>query len=557
MCMGLSGCPLIEPSNENTLSNDKVNLNRLDIFDTTQLIPYQIQLTDSDWQSLRYEGRNLGTIAGACDTFGEYTRFRSKVEIARYTLEDVEIRKKGGLGSLSAIRPSIKLDVGDGAINAGRTVGGNRRLTLNNNHQDPSNVEQCLAYQIFNAAGIHAPRCSLVQVAIRGIDKGIYSQVENIRKPFLQRAFGNSNGQLLEGESSDFNQALMPTFESKYTQSGTTQEKLQAVLEALTSDDDQLWNTLDQLINMEYFLTFIAIEALIGHSDSYSAGQSNFYLYLNPQDNRFYFIPWGADQSFQTDLVKTGETSPYHSIYLRSELSHRVWQVKDIRDRYDTIMSTLLNSVWNESDLLAEVDRLAQLSQTESLHLEEIRAFIAQRRGQILAELGDDNRVANKTPIRTLPASLDENCITLPEFTARFNGVMSTADSDDFNAQFSIQYLHRSTEYKIDSIPGTFDSGIKTELDTSHIEEPKDTVFIRFWRETEANNFWVTLVIPKATFVRGKHRFHGFDTFGVYGNDNDGFLGLIGDGSLIFDKASIGKDAPLSGTLSGKAIPIN
>ena len=71
------------------------------------------------------------------------------------TMGNVNVRKKGFIGSLSPDLPSLKLDFND--LQEGRTYQNVSRMTLNNNRQDPSNVRQCLAYDRFRDIGIAAP----------------------------------------------------------------------------------------------------------------------------------------------------------------------------------------------------------------------------------------------------------------------------------------------------------------------------------------------------------------------------------------------------------------
>jgi hypothetical protein len=80
------------------------------------------------------------------------------VAIGGERVPDVSVRKKGFLGSLSTVRPSLKLDFGRGDHD-GRTFHGTRDLTLNNNHQDRTNAKQCVAYDkdwnvVFNPGSI-------------------------------------------------------------------------------------------------------------------------------------------------------------------------------------------------------------------------------------------------------------------------------------------------------------------------------------------------------------------------------------------------------------------
>ena len=97
----------------------------------------------------------------------------------------------------------------------GRKYHGLERLTLNNNIQDPSLVKQYLSYKLFRKAGLPAPRCNFARVHVNGQYLGVYTNVESIRKPFLKRAFNDSDGDLYEGMINDFREGMYETFEVK------------------------------------------------------------------------------------------------------------------------------------------------------------------------------------------------------------------------------------------------------------------------------------------------------------------------------------------------------
>jgi hypothetical protein len=52
-------------------------------------------------------------------------------------------------------------------------------------------------------------------------------------------------------------------------------------------------------LDVDEFLRFIAVNAFTANWDSYLGGGHNFYLYLDPKDDKFRFIPWDQDLSLQ------------------------------------------------------------------------------------------------------------------------------------------------------------------------------------------------------------------------------------------------------------------
>src|SRR6185295_5667996 len=50
-------------------------------------------------------------------------------------------------------------------------------------------------------------------------------------------------------------------------------------------------------LDVDEFLRFVAVNAFITNTDSYLTGGHNFYMYLDPRDDKFRFIPWDQDLS--------------------------------------------------------------------------------------------------------------------------------------------------------------------------------------------------------------------------------------------------------------------
>ena len=115
----------------------------------------------------------------------------------------VGVRKRGFIGSVSFRKPSLKLDF-DKYVDDQALGGVLRRINLNNSVQDPTLLNTCLAYYVFAAAGLPAPRCNYARVAVNGRELGLYVHVEDIERSLLKRSFADSGGNLYEGTFSDF-----------------------------------------------------------------------------------------------------------------------------------------------------------------------------------------------------------------------------------------------------------------------------------------------------------------------------------------------------------------
>lgn len=541
----LNGC-VFEEDADSVLTDDG------DLFDANTLLTYEINIEADDWKTLAYEGKSLAVLGGACRRFDQYTQFRGQVEVAGVALQDVQIRKKGSLGSLSSTRPSLKLDVGSGAINEGREISGERYITLNNNHQSPAIIEQCLAYHVFRQAGVPSPRCNFAKVIAQGESKGIYTHIEDIKSKFLEREFGTSTGNLYEGNESDFTSVLVGRFEKKANNTSTDRSDLDSVVELIENGSADLYNDLNNVIDMDGFITFAAVEALIGHYDSYTGGLSNFYLYHDPADDKFHFIPWGTDQTFKDRL---GSGYP-ESVYLGNHLLDRLWSSTDFRQRYDDRMQSLLDTVWNEVELKNLADDYAQLVNANSDFVADVKGFIDGQRAKMIAELGDDNRSWPKSVTNVVPISESSDCQSLQSISGSFEGTTNGYQVPDYEAVFEFEYQIEDAPFTLNALPGSFTTNLWAGLDDTLTEQFYSVGKISFSKTMDDGDiYWITLVIPVTLFKPGEHPLHAFDTFGVYGSNNLGFLGFIGDGTIRLEKADFTTGSTIKGSLQGKLIP--
>ena len=381
-----------------------------DIFPTDRVLDVQITVADKDWDTIRFQSRDffsaLHESRKVAPPEAPYTYVDASVTIDGVVFSNVGVRKKGFLGSLSVTRPSLKIKLNHTDKDAG--IEGLTNLTLNNNKQDISLMSQFMGYALFNAADSPAPRCAYAKVTVNGVNLGVYSHVETVRKSFLRRAFGTDDGTLYEGPYVDFYDGWLGSFEHKTGKDGPGREKIQQLIEVLESKDKNIERAIGELVDLDTFYTFWAVEGLLGFWDGYSGNNNNFFIYLNPDTNKFHFLPWGADSLFSkhSKLRHHNKAGAPISVKTQGLLTHKLYQQESIRERYAQTMMGILENHWNEAELLAELDRIDAMVEphlvdaqrffgdrdegktySRTLVLEETRKFIRERRADITEEI--------------------------------------------------------------------------------------------------------------------------------------------------------------------------
>ncbi len=187
------------------------------------------------------------------------------------------------------------------------------------------------------------------------------------------------------------------------------------VAEIQTNDYD-FESAIAEHVDLEAFYKFWAIEGLLGFWDGYAANRNNFFVYLNPETDKFYFIPWGADALFVKHGYLQRDRREPLCVKTTGLIAHKLYQSKAGRDRYAAAMTDLLEDYWNEDDLLAEVDRIEALvrphlseSQRRALNVRGLKRFIRTRRDDVRREIFDGlppwTKVPGEPPV--IPAGRD------------------------------------------------------------------------------------------------------------------------------------------------------
>ena len=381
-------------------ASETVKADRLFVGD--RLIAVDIKIAGDDWATLCSQSRDFGSALQKTLQERPFTYFDADVTVDGVAMKGVRVRKKGFIGSLDAERPSLKV-----RFSKGHPVEGIDRLTLNNNKQDRSLISQYLGYRLYAAAGLPAPRCGFARVTVNGRYLGVYSNVEAIRKPFLKRSFGDDSGALFEGTVADFIPDRLQRLELK--NAAATRAGMEPLAKLLARPETDL-EALAELVDIDSFMKFWAMESLTGFWDGYANNQNNYFVYQNPADARLVFIPWGLDDAF-TDVMPI---PPYRlkikSVHGNAALPVRLYAHPKTRALYRKTLEEFMQDIWKEEELAAELDRLEDLLKDSTPRaqgdfpkaLRRVRGFISKRRRTLSKELDRwpvELRAEPRTPV--------------------------------------------------------------------------------------------------------------------------------------------------------------
>ena len=327
----------------------------------------------------------------------------SKRPIAKATVEEgdhvytnVAIHLKGAAGSWQPIndRPALTLNFDKFA--EGQDFHGFRKISLNNSVQDRSYLSEKISREMFEAAGVPVPRADHAKVELNGRDLGLYVLVEGYNKQFLKRYFHNTKGNLYDG---GFLREVTDELTANSGDKPEDQSDREALVKAAFEPDaKKRLARLEQVLDLDRFLSFLAMEVMLCHWDGYAMNKNNYRLFHDLDSNRMVFFPHGLDQMFGVDRVTPNCPVLPH---LQGVVAKAVLQTSEGRQRYLGRMSQLLTNVFRVEALTNRVNELAAKirpviaegsSRAAKQHENSVAALnqrIARRAESLRQQLGD------------------------------------------------------------------------------------------------------------------------------------------------------------------------
>jgi spore coat protein H len=338
-----------------------------DLFAQPQVYRLKIDLSPAAEQALQRDAR---------------TYVKATVREGDKVYSDVGLRLKGN-ASFQTLdkKPSLALKFNE--FVHGQDFHKRSKILLNNAHQDPSYLCEAIAGEIFRNAGVPAAKVTFALVQLNGREIGLYVMSEAANREFLSQYFSKSKGNLYEGVNTDVGDKL-----EKDSGDGSEDQYDLKSLAVAAKDPDaaQRLKRLESLLDLDRFISFIAVEVMIGHHEGYAMARNNYRIYHDPASGRMVFIPHGLDNLFATP---DAPLSPEW----KGLIAKAVLESPEGKRRYRERMTKLLASVFQPATLQTRIDALAAkvrpalaerneaAAKTFDSALTQLRYRVAQRAG--------------------------------------------------------------------------------------------------------------------------------------------------------------------------------
>lgn len=268
------------------------------------------------------------------------------------------VKLKGAAGSFREVDDRPGFTVHLGKFGQSWRLSGLTRFHLNNGAQDDSRLCEWLGCEVFTAAGRPAPRVGHALVSLDGKALGLYVLREAYDSSFLRRAFGHTEGNLYDG---GFCQDIDAELEKDSGDGPDDRADLQALRALCAGVDRGRADRLARAVDLDAFLDFAALEAMLGHWDGYCQNRNNYRLWCDHRSGRALFLPHGMDQLL-------GDAEAPVLAHPPAIVASAVMQQPSLRKRYRERLRALLPAV----DPAKLVPRLEQKSRQLVAALDDV-----------------------------------------------------------------------------------------------------------------------------------------------------------------------------------------
>lgn len=229
---------------------------------------------------------------------------------------NVGVRYKGNsslMGSWRSGSPKLPLKLDFDEFEAqfpeidGQRFYGFKQLSLSNNWGDPTAMRESVTYDLLDKAGLVAAETASYEVLVDHGDGarslGLYTMIEVIDDTVVDRYFDDDSGNIYEADGQAASLAdgtaeqIEASFQKENNQSAADWSDVEELYTILHSDeritDPQAWRQrLEAVFEVDDFLEWLALSAVIEHWDTYGGMSHNYYLYHDPASDKLTWISW-------------------------------------------------------------------------------------------------------------------------------------------------------------------------------------------------------------------------------------------------------------------------
>jgi spore coat protein CotH len=323
-----------------------------DLFNNSYVPRIRIEISREGMATLRSTGWGNGV---------ERPVAKARVWEGQTVYTNVAIHLKGAMGSFRPVDENPGLTLNFEKFAPGQSFHGLHKISLNNSVQDRSFITEKLCRELFEAAGVPVPRTGHAKVELNGRDLGLRVLAEGWNKQFLKRYFKDVRGNLYDG---GFVQDIYDSLEVNCGENPKNNSGLRALASAAReSDPSKRFARLEQTLDMDRFISYLAMDVIQCDWDGYAMNKNNWRIFHDLESNKMVFFPHGLDQMF--GVARTTPECPISlgPRMLRGLVAVALLETPEGRRRYYDRLAQLYTNVFHVDALLQRVDEISALIQ--------------------------------------------------------------------------------------------------------------------------------------------------------------------------------------------------
>lgn len=269
----------------------------------------------------------------------------------------------------------------------GQSFYGFQQLSLSSNYKDDSYLHEKLAADVFREFGVPAPKTAFYRIYVDygegPIYFGLYTMLEVVfDSPMLNRSFGNTSGNCYKPDAdgaylnstslSAFNDTEFPLKSGSDYSYSDARNFINALISDTRTSDPEAWRSeLEQHIDMDLYLKYLAANTTMRNWDTYGLMTHNYYLYNNPATGKFVWIPWDNNETFSDgpggggpggmssldfDFSNLSSTPSGANGDVAWPLIEYIYDDPVYKTQYDNYIDEFLQSAFDLNDLSTEIN---------------------------------------------------------------------------------------------------------------------------------------------------------------------------------------------------------
>ncbi|MBN2521773.1 MAG: CotH kinase family protein [Bacteroidales bacterium] len=302
------------------------------------------------------------------------------------TIQDIGFRLRGAIPRYCQKRD---YKISFNKFVPGRNFYGLRKFNLRSLNRDPGIIRETICLDLLNDMNVVSARAGFVKLYINDEYRGLYLNVEEVDRNFLNTHFGNSNGNLYKcarsanlsiREDGNYKFTFGPppyaphqivrAYKLSTNESEDNYSDLINLIEVINNTSYYDFNNdLENAFNVRSFLKAQAVSVMVGDWDGYWSNQNNYYLYYNTATKRIEFIPRDLDLTLGVDWgggeYATADIYSFGPINYDRPLIYRMFNVPEYMGTFSMYIRQLIDDdlsidqIWPEIEETKEMIRSA------------------------------------------------------------------------------------------------------------------------------------------------------------------------------------------------------